>query len=66
MFAGLNEQEVKAEMWRISDYERWFVHASLRELRVRAAEVMGEREGIARSSLFSKGALSPTMYYNAI
>jgi hypothetical protein len=44
-FAGMSEGEVKAEMRRISDYERRCLHMGLGELRSRANELMGDIKG---------------------
>jgi hypothetical protein len=64
-FAGMSESEVKAEMRRISDYERRCLHASLDELRRRAKELMGDVKGDKWADafvLFFRGAEG----YNAI
>ncbi|KAF7375139.1 Ent-kaurene synthase [Mycena sanguinolenta] len=44
-FAGMTEEQIKAQMRRISDYERRCLHASLADLRQAAKEVMGEAKG---------------------
>lgn len=64
-FSGMNEQQAKAELRRISDFERNTMHAKLKELRRRAREVMGIRKGDASVDgleLFIRGCES----YNAI
>ncbi|KAJ7671648.1 Ent-kaurene synthase [Mycena polygramma] len=44
-FVHMTEEEVKAQMRRISDYERRCLHASLAELRRAANEAMGDAKG---------------------
>ncbi|KAJ6538111.1 hypothetical protein B0H19DRAFT_1270474 [Mycena capillaripes] len=44
-FTGLTKEEIKAQMRRISDYERRCLHASLTELRKAAKETMGNAQG---------------------
>jgi len=64
-FTGMNEDEIKAEMRRISEYERRCLHASLDYLRERAKELMGDVKGDSWADafgLFFRGA----EVYNAI
>ncbi|KAJ6468469.1 Ent-kaurene synthase [Mycena sanguinolenta] len=64
-FAGMTEEQVKAQMRRISDYERRCLHASLVDLRQAAKEVMGEARGnkcVDSFELFFRGA----EVYNAV
>ncbi|KAF8130949.1 hypothetical protein K438DRAFT_1643310 [Mycena galopus ATCC 62051] len=44
-FTGMTEEEIKAQMRRISDYERRCLAASLAELRKAAKETMGNAQG---------------------
>ncbi|KAJ7213162.1 Ent-kaurene synthase [Mycena pura] len=64
-FAGMSPSDIKAQMRRISDYERKCLHVSLADLRNRAREHMGETQGdrwADRFELFFRGA----EVYNAI
>ncbi|KAJ7096213.1 hypothetical protein C8R44DRAFT_813352 [Mycena epipterygia] len=64
-FAGMTEVDIKAQMRRISDYERKCLHSSLTDLRSRAREHMGEAQGDTWADafeLFFRGA----EVYNAI
>ncbi|KAJ7844422.1 Ent-kaurene synthase [Mycena olivaceomarginata] len=64
-FAGMAEEQVKAQMRRISDYERNCLGASLADLRKSAKETMGDAKGnkcVDSFELFFRGA----EVYNAI
>jgi hypothetical protein len=58
-FAGMAEEQVKAQMRRISDYERNCLGASLADLRKSAKEAMGDAKGnkcVDSFELFFRGA----------
>ncbi|KAF7375157.1 Ent-kaurene synthase [Mycena sanguinolenta] len=55
-FAEMTEEQVKAQMRRISDYELRCFHASLADLRQAAKEVMGEAKDSLALSEFVKNA----------